>query len=65
MQEIILSTTIKINKNIKHGMNKHRLYPIWNAMKQRCSNQNHNRYYYYHSNGITVCDRWLEINKTL
>ena len=36
---------------------------IWGAMKQRCYNPKHNRYYLYGERGIKVCDRWLECFK--
>jgi hypothetical protein len=35
-------------------------YKIYGAMKQRCYNPKHNRYYLYGGKGIKVCDRWLE-----
>lgn len=47
---------------IKHGMAKHRLYPCWSDMKQRCYNHKHKVYKYYGARGIKVCDRWLDIN---
>lgn len=33
-------------------------YYIWNAMIQRCHNQNTKGYKYYGGRGIKVCDRW-------
>ena len=33
-------------------------YRAWDAMKQRCTNPNANRYADYGGRGITVCDRW-------
>ena len=45
----------------KHGLWSHRLYPVWHAMKQRCTNPNHNRYKNYGGRGITVCEEWLDV----
>jgi hypothetical protein len=44
----------------KHGKTNHPLYHIWNAMKYRCINPNHNNYKHYGERGIKVCDRWLK-----
>lgn len=41
-----------------HGMRNTRLYQIWLAMRQRCSNPNHIVYRYYGGRGIKVCDSW-------
>jgi len=45
-------------KSKKHGLSYHPLYPIWNAMKQRCTNPNNAGYKYYGERGISVCKRW-------
>ena len=47
-------------KNIKivHGMSNTKLYGIWSGMKSRCKNPNDNKYRYYGSRGISVCDEW-------
>ena len=47
--------------NTKHSLNKHRLYPVWNGIIQRCTNRNNKSYKYYGNIGITVCDRWLNV----
>lgn len=31
----------------------------WAAMRERCTNKNHQRYPYYGGRGIRVCERWL------
>lgn len=36
-----------------------RIGRIWNDMKKRCMNKNHNSYKYYGAKGITVCDEWI------
>jgi hypothetical protein len=41
-----------------HGLSSHRLYKIWNTMKERCYWPKHNRYNRYGGRGITVCRRW-------
>jgi hypothetical protein len=43
-----------------HGMSHSRLYQIWNAMKQRCSNPNAISYPRYGGRGITVCQEWQD-----
>ena len=42
----------------KHGMSDTRLYSIWHAMNQRCSNKNNERYDSYGGRGITVTPEW-------
>ena len=41
-----------------HGLRKHRLYTIWEHMKQRCYNVNNKSYKDYGARGITVCNEW-------
>lgn len=48
----------KLNKT--HGLSKTREYSIWCGMKDRCYNENNERYSYYGGRGIKICDRWLE-----
>ena len=45
-----------------HGLTQHRLYNIWNGMKARCYNNKYKAYKDYGARGITICDRWLDIN---
>lgn len=42
----------------KHGQSGTRLYNIWKAMRQRCSNQNDRYYADYGGRGIRVCGDW-------
>ncbi|MED3952609.1 hypothetical protein P4603_10965 [Priestia aryabhattai] len=42
-----------------HGMSKERLYDIWFAMKNRCTNPHDFNYKYYGGRGIKVCKEWL------
>lgn len=48
--------------NIVHNLTNHRLYNIYNSMIKRCTQENDLRYKYYGARGISVCDRWLNIN---
>ena len=41
-----------------HGLWGTRTYRIWDNMKQRCSNENSDKYRYYGGKGIRVCDEW-------
>ena len=46
----------------KHGLWYHRLYHVWNDMKKRCFNPKTKQYKDWGGRGITVCERWLDIN---
>lgn len=41
-----------------HGMSHHRLFNIWQSMKERCLNSNSSRYKDWGGRGITICDEW-------
>jgi hypothetical protein len=41
-----------------HGLQKHPIYSVWGAMKQRCANSNNPAYHNYGGRGINVCSRW-------
>ena len=43
----------------KHGMWKSKEYNIWNAMRQRCTNPNSQKWEDYGRRGIKVCERWM------
>ena len=47
------------NSCFRHGHKDDRLYRVWNGMKQRCGNQNNEKYHVYGARGIHVCDEWL------
>lgn len=53
---------IKVNKELltTHNKSSHPLAYIWQAMKQRCYNPNHQEYSRYGGKGVTVCDEWVE-----
>lgn len=38
----------------------HRLYHVWQDMKQRCSNPNSQYYHRYGGRGISVCEEWAD-----
>lgn len=53
----------KLSKiKLKHGFSSHRLYNVWTNMIKRCNNIENTNYKSYGARGITVCDRWLDIN---
>jgi hypothetical protein len=45
-----------------HGESKTRLYGIWEAIKQRLYNKNHNSYINYGGRGISICNEWKSFN---
>lgn len=49
-----------LKKENEHKMTTSRFYKIWNCMKNRCLNSNHDNYKNYGSRGITVCQEWLD-----
>lgn len=44
--------------SFKHGLQKHPLYAIWNAMNTRCNNPNCETYKNYGGRGIDLCIEW-------
>jgi len=49
----------------RHGLSGTPEYYAWKDMKRRCFNPNHKRYSDYGGRGITVCDRWLNLENFL
>lgn len=47
-----------IIKNTTHGLNNHKLYHIWQSMKERVFNIKDKAYKNYGGRGITVCNEW-------
>lgn len=37
---------------------RNRLFPVWHAMHDRCTNQNSKRFHRYGGRGVTVCAEW-------
>jgi len=46
----------------RHGMSRTRTWKSWDAMKQRCLNQNSPDYPRYGGVGIKVCKKWLKMD---
>lgn len=49
---------LKEQRQIKHGLRKHKLYGVWRSMKERCTLKTHVAYKDYGGRGITVCEEW-------
>jgi len=47
--------------NTSHGMSKSSEYNSWKAMVHRCNDETDERYHDYGGRGISVCERWLNI----
>lgn len=43
---------------LTHGMSGTKIYNVWAAMKERCSNPNHQNYMHYGGRGICVDESW-------
>lgn len=43
-----------------HGLTETPEHNTWLAAKQRCYNENNNRFKYYGPRGITMCDEWKD-----
>jgi len=53
------------SSNITHGLKNNKLYNIWNAMIQRCTNVRHKQYKDYGGRKIVVCNEWKRIENFL
>ena len=60
-----LRTEVTISRSTKHGGRDKPTYPVWNDMMTRCYNRNSPSYADYGGRGITVCDRWHDLNNFL
>jgi len=47
-----------IERNTKHGLVTHPLFPIWQGIRKRCYDIKNSSYPDYGGRGITVCDEW-------
>lgn len=54
---------LTIERNTTHGHSKTKLYRVWEGMKERCSNANHESYAHYGGKGVTVCAEWKDYTK--
>ena len=50
----------RIDKRVKHGMSKTKIYRTWLNMIHRCNNPKVNYYCHYGGRGIKVCERWMK-----
>lgn len=48
-----------VERTRTHGFSKETEYHIWQTMKARCLNPNHDAYKHYGGRGIRICERWL------
>lgn len=47
-----------------HGLRKHPIYRVWDGMKQRCYNPNHEGFEYWGGKNIIICPEWKDDFKT-
>lgn len=45
-------------RNKTHGLLRHPLYKVWQAMKNRCYNERYSGYANYGGNGVVICEVW-------
>ncbi len=51
------------SNNTIHGFGGTRIYKIWQAMIDRCENENNKKYKNYGARGIKVCEDWHDVRK--
>lgn len=64
-KEIVRRSITKYHKRKGHSLHgkwNHELYATWSNMKARCNDEANKDYIRYGGRGISVCDRWLDIN---
>lgn len=54
-----------VERSMKHGLCKERIYKIWCGMVDRCTKPKNKSYKEYGGRGIDVCDEWLDVEKFL
>lgn len=47
--------------SLTHGLSGHPLYLCWQGIKNRCLNTNDGDFHHYGGRGITMCDRWNDV----
>lgn len=52
------NSDVAIARNTTHGQSDTRLYKTWQAMWNRVTNPNCEKFHYYGGRGITVCKEW-------
>lgn len=50
-----------LERSTSHGMSKTKTYQVWHDMIARCENPSHQSYKNYGGRGISVCERWHDI----
>lgn len=55
-----LQSELAAASHTTHGLTKHPIHGVWNAMKTRCGSPNCRNYHRYGGRGIKVCERWLQ-----
>jgi len=43
---------------VTHGMSRHPAFHVWDSMRARCHNPQHQAWHNYGARGIRVCNRW-------
>lgn len=54
----MLPKVVAARMKTTHGKRNTRLYDIWHGMKNRCYNENNDRYRDYGGKGTTICNEW-------
>jgi len=54
-----LRKSLLLTLNWRHGDSKSRLYYVWCAMRNRCTNTTRHNSHRYIARGITVCPEWV------
>lgn len=57
-----LNKEITRNRSLTHGKSKEKIYFVWKAMINRCTNNKNHNYKDYGGRGIKVCTEWMNIN---
>ena len=55
------STKCQNCANKKHGLSDTKEYQLWKNIINRCGNKDHSDYHRYGARGITVCERWQNL----
>ncbi len=69
LQETTMGTATGINRTYRpfktdfERATRHPLYARWQSIRQRCMDPKSGDYYRYGGRGITLCERWAEVNK--
>jgi hypothetical protein len=53
---------LNLDKSFSKGLYDHKLYSVWQSMRDRCYNSNNHAYKDYGERGVRICDKWLGEN---